>query len=508
MTRADRLTLIAGCVLVCLLYLARLHSYVLFHTLAEILFIVVCLSVVVMAWSLGPFLDDDFALFLGAALIAVAFLHIVHVVDYPGLGLISKSLDPPTQIWLAARFLLACSLIAAAFIVGRRVSLAVAGTVLAAYVFLAMASVYWWHVFPATLLPGGLTHFKVAAELVICALFVVAGVLLYRRRHALPSGCWRLLRLALVASIVADLFFAMYHHTATWPNMVGHLFLVASALLIFRAIVDDGLTRPHALAMRSLSEAEAMHRRLEEGLMPSLLVDRDGFSVLSESRSGERHLALSGDFIDVLDGGDDGVAIICGDVSGHGANAAAVGAMLRASWQALNAAGTSPVRIVASLRKVLERERRDPLTFATLCLAWLDPVGASIHLLNMGHPPPLLIADGAVAPLAVPPIPPLGTFDAAIVEPQTIMLPDDWQLLFYTDGLIEGRLGADSPERFGEERLIQAVQERMHSCPDGDCLKDLLREVEASGGGPFTDDVTVVLVSTSTVLAEGTLTPA
>jgi hypothetical protein len=83
-------------VLVGLLYVARLDSYLLVHTLADILFVVVCLSVIVTAWSLEQFLDDDFAIFPKAALVAVAVLHIVHLVDYPGLNLISASLDPPT----------------------------------------------------------------------------------------------------------------------------------------------------------------------------------------------------------------------------------------------------------------------------------------------------------------------------------------------------------------------------------------------------------------------------
>ena len=51
-SRDDRLTAIIGVVLLALLYVARLHSYLLFHTLAEIVFIVVCLSVLVMALSL------------------------------------------------------------------------------------------------------------------------------------------------------------------------------------------------------------------------------------------------------------------------------------------------------------------------------------------------------------------------------------------------------------------------------------------------------------------------
>ena len=62
-----------------------------------------------MAWSLRQFLEDDFALLLGIALVFVAILHTVHLADYPGLNMISRSLDPPTQVWLGARLLLAAT---------------------------------------------------------------------------------------------------------------------------------------------------------------------------------------------------------------------------------------------------------------------------------------------------------------------------------------------------------------------------------------------------------------
>ena len=121
-----------------------------------------------------------------------------------------------------------------------------------------------------------LTAFSKAFEYVICLLLALAIVLLWRQRRRLPDQTWRLLRAALVVSVVAELGFTLFYVEATWPNLVGHLFLVVSALLIFRAIVDDGLARPHALAVTSLREAEAMHRRLEQALMPSLPVEHEG----------------------------------------------------------------------------------------------------------------------------------------------------------------------------------------------------------------------------------------
>jgi serine phosphatase RsbU (regulator of sigma subunit) len=496
-SRDDQLTAVITVVLFALLYVASLRSYLLFHTLAEIVFIVVCLSVVVLAWSLRQFLDDDFAVFLGVALVVVAALHVIHLVDYPGLGLISASPDPPTQLWLGARLLLVAALIASTFVIGRRVRLWIVIVCCTGYAAALIASIYWWHVFPATLtVATGLTPFKKIAEYVLCALFVVAIALLWRRKDRIPYQTWRLLRAALVATIAAELWFTLYHSVAQWPNLLGHLLLVLSALLIFRAVVDDGLARPHALAVANLREAEQMHRRLEQALVPSVPVAHEGLDVLIRYRPSGRHLALSGDFIDVLDRGDAGIAVICGDVSGHGPNAAAMGAMLRASWQALTDSGAGPETIVVSLRAVLERERKNPLTFATLCLAWIQPRRGEVTILNLGHPSPLLVdADGRVSALFTTPMPPLGSVDWPVEEPLTATLPDGWRLFFYTDGLIEGRTKPGSSERFGEQRLMDAVRTHVTGPVGEDDLDRLILEVEATGHAPFSDDVTVMLFS-------------
>ena len=92
-------------------------------------------------------------------------------------------------------------------------------------------------------------------------------------------------------------------------------------------------------------------------------------------------------------------------------------------------------------------------------------------------------------------MPPLGTFDWPIEEPRLISLPPDWQLFFYTDGVIEGRGSPGSEERYGEERLIESLQALACEQIDGACMERLISAIEAGGGEPFEDDVTVMLIS-------------
>jgi hypothetical protein len=492
----------ATVVLVGLVSLTSLVSYLLYHTLAEVVFAVVGLSVLIMAWALREFLEDDFAVFVGVALSVVAVLHLIHMLDFPGVDVISDSVDHPTQLWIASRFIVAGSFAVAPFVLGRRLLMRY---VLAVYVVisaLVLATIYWWDVFPSALDEvTGLTTFKRSSEYVVCLLLTLAMVLLWRRRSRLPRGMLLPLLAALASSIAAELFFTLYVGPDTWPNMLGHVFLMLSAVFVYIGLVEDGLARPHAIAYAGLRQAHAelreaqrLHQLLEQSLKPALDIDHPRLSVVTRVQLGERHLELGGDFIDVLPRDEGGLAVICGDVSGHGPSAAALGAVLRASWEALLVSGAQSRTIVESLRGVLCRERKDADTFATLCLAWIDPMSRSVELLNVGHPAPLLVTD-TVRRLESRPLPPIGSVDLPVERPARHALPPGWRLFFYTDGLIEGRMSSVSSERFGEERLIELLDELGCGRLDGDCLDRLFGGIEGAVVEPSGDDVAVVVVA-------------
>jgi hypothetical protein len=486
---------VAGVALIVLLVtLTSLVSYLFFHTVAEMMFAVVGFGALILALTLREFLDDDFPVFVGIGLSASVLLHLVHMVNFPGMGVIAGSVDPPTQVWLAARLLLALTFVAAPFVLGRRVWLRVVVPVYGALVAVALASIYWWGVFPSAYSrETGLTPFKLVTEVVISVLFALAIVLLWRRRAQLPAAAFPLLVAALVASIAAELAFMLYEGPYTWPNMAGHVFLVLSAVLVYLGLVEDSLARPHAVAVANLHKVRRLHERLARSLLPTMSGRHAAADVLMYYRAGDRRLGLGGDFADVLEERDGRLAVICGDVSGHGPDAAALGAMLRVGWSALVLSGAPPSRIVDGLRAIVRRERQDDDTFATACLAWVDPGAGEVALLNAGHPPPLLL-HGAVVPLGHPPLPPLGVLDVPVGEPSHFDLPEDCSLVFYSDGLIEGRVTPDSSERFGERRLIKTFADLARAPLDRDALERVTAAVERAAA-PFVDDVTIVVIS-------------
>jgi serine phosphatase RsbU (regulator of sigma subunit) len=242
---------------------------------------------------------------------------------------------------------------------------------------------------------------------------------------------------------------------------------------------------------RAAGEADRLHAALEASLLPVMPVAHDGVDILTAYRPGEDRLLLGGDFYDAMRLPDGRLAVILGDVAGHGPAAAALGARLRAGWQALTLSAASPSVLFGSLAGMVAAQPPVEL-FATVILAWIDPAAHTAEFLCAGHPGPLLVAHGA-RPIELPVELPLGLDESARPVPTTMDLPPDWTLFFYTDGLVEGRVAPGSGERYGVERLVRRLQDGDEL--DAAELERMLADLEAANGAAFADDVAVVVVS-------------
>ncbi|OKJ16984.1 PP2C family protein-serine/threonine phosphatase [Kitasatospora sp. CB01950] len=261
-------------------------------------------------------------------------------------------------------------------------------------------------------------------------------------------------------------------------------------------------------SQRRLVEAEIRgqeNARLQRHLLPTPLLDGAGLSFTRRYRPGRRRALLGGDFYDAVRTKDGRVHVVIGDVCGHGPDEAALGVALRIAWRALVFAGLSGQHLLTTLQHVLEYERRSDEIFATLCMVVLDAPGEqgtpeSAELFLAGHPAPLLLGPDAV-PMLLPSEqagPALGLLpcDAAQATWPALRLglATGWRLLLYTDGLVEGKVGAGSP-RLGQEGLIELIADHQAAgLTRGRLVDSAIAEVEELNGGALTDDVAVLLL--------------
>jgi serine phosphatase RsbU (regulator of sigma subunit) len=234
---------------------------------------------------------------------------------------------------------------------------------------------------------------------------------------------------------------------------------------------------------------------MEAGLYPRLPLRIPGVSVEVRFRAREQLLTMGGDFFGLIARSDGALEFVMGDVSGHGPDSAALGATLRASWRALAMSGADLVTMIEILDRLVIGERRSEQQFVTLLVAHIDPSMDSLALINAGHPPPIIAGTRAQF-VDCPPAAPLGFRSAAPPVPMQVSLPDNWNLLLYTDGLFEGRVAPGSSRRFGLEWLLRRVDEATDL--NGVFLDNLIAEIQRAQAGPLMDDVVAMLLSEGT----------
>jgi serine phosphatase RsbU (regulator of sigma subunit) len=204
---------------------------------------------------------------------------------------------------------------------------------------------------------------------------------------------------------------------------------------------------------------------------------------------------LGGDFFDVVQVGDDRLHVIVGDVCGHGVDEAALGVELRVAWRALVLAGVPDDQILPSLEQVLMSERRAREVFATVASVVINLAGKRATVRLAGHPPPVLLSGGRAEPVPALTGRVLGVRPKAAPATEVELADDDWSLLMYTDGLIEGHTG-EGNERLDVDGLRGLLDEQAaRTVPLAALPAWLVGRAEQANGGPLADDVAMLLIS-------------
>ena len=272
----------------------------------------------------------------------------------------------------------------------------------------------------------------------------------------------------------------------------------ADGAVLIRAIryaVERRRAEASLVRLREEQLVAAESVRLERGLLPNLLLDGSRVRGRQFYRSGRTRAVIGGDFYDAVRGPSGTVHAIIGDVSGHGPDEAALGALLRVSWRALVLAGVDEPQILPKLQEVLVSERHEATLFTTVCTVTLDPSdtgGARVLVRSAGHPPPVSLrpAPASLAPrVGVP----LGVLTDTKWESEIHELVAGWSLLMFTDGLIEGR-GPRPGELLWQEGLVEILAQEGSATPE-QLPGRLVARAELINGGPLADDVAILLLS-------------
>ncbi len=263
----------------------------------------------------------------------------------------------------------------------------------------------------------------------------------------------------------------------------------------------------HAFERARLYDAEhSRAQKLQRGLLPRSL------PVLPAVTSAARYVPagptaeVGGDWYDVIPLSSERVALVIGDVMGHGVSEAVTMGRLRAAVRTLADLDMPPDELLTRLDSLINT--LGGTTSATCLYAVYDPTNGTLAFASAGHPPPAILHPGGGAYFPpLDPNPPLGVVQPPLNTVE-LVLPPESLVVLYTDGLVEspatdidaGMAGLGrSLTKVASGRTDGAVPGPAGADGDAGRLDALCHDVTAAllpPGEPHHDDAAVLIART------------
>ena len=301
--------------------------------------------------------------------------------------------------------------------------------------------------------------------------------------------------LVIVASDLADvdnLVQPIFHDALSWTIV---LMIAVMAILTSTAVQMIGSRlRLERAQMEMINKEMEQARQIQLNWLPDQPCSLKGVDICAVNTPASH---ISGDFYNWFELPDGRIAIIIGDVTGHGMSAA----FLMATTQLL--VRTNLPR-VCDPGYCLEEVNRQLCTqvfngqFVTMQILIIDLENKQLDIASAGHPPPFLSDNGSTDTLPVDPQLVLGVDETTEYPTQHFPLNVGAGLLLYTDGVPDAV--APSGERFTEAGLRATLRGHFKSAQQ--MLQTVTRKIESfRTGRDLSDDLTLVAVHLQAAVA-------
>ncbi|MEX2211171.1 MAG: SpoIIE family protein phosphatase [Gaiellaceae bacterium] len=282
---------------------------------------------------------------------------------------------------------------------------------------------------------------------------------------------------------------------ATSTELLGTVELVSldPARPITRETADIGLSVAAQAALAIDNARLYQHQKEFSDTMQRSLLPREGPQIpgieLGDVYASSSRLDVGGDLYDFMRLEDGRLAVVLGDVTGHGVDAAADMAMAKFVFRSLAREHPEPADFLTAANEVVCGEIA-PGKFITMLYLTIDAATGAIVCASAGHPRPrVLLPDGTVRVLEPHGLA-LGIEPGQAYPEASEELPPGASIVLYTDGVVEARRDG---ELYGPERLDALLAKHASTAP-GELAQAVIEDCRAYGRGELADDCAIVVV--------------
>jgi serine phosphatase RsbU (regulator of sigma subunit) len=226
---------------------------------------------------------------------------------------------------------------------------------------------------------------------------------------------------------------------------------------------------------------------MQRSLLPRTVPELPGIELGAVYESSAR-VDVGGDVYDYITLADGRLAVVLGDVTGHGIEAAADMAMAKFVFRSLAREHPEPGAFLSAANDVVVGEIA-PGKFITMLYMTIDPSTGEVAAACAGHPEPRLVSADGVRPLEAHGLV-LGVADRQEYAEVRERLEEGSAVVLYTDGVVEARREG---ELYGEARLDALLWARRDLSPL-EVAEAVVADCRAFAGGELTDDCAVVVI--------------
>ena len=268
------------------LYVLSTYNFLLFHSFVEFSTIIIMFSIFVIIWHSREYKNEPYFEFLGTGYLFVITIGFFHTLAYKGMNVFTGASNLPTQLWIAARYLEAFTLVLAPIFLFKSIDRIKIYFCYSVVTILVLCSIFFWNIFPDCFIEGsGLTTFKIVSEYVISLLFLASFIILSYNKTYFSESVFNKLSLFIFVTICAELSFTLYLDLYGVMNVTGHILRFISFIFLYLALAELGLTKPFYSMYLQLKSHELQVAILRQELQNNLFIASAHLEIFEDTKN-------------------------------------------------------------------------------------------------------------------------------------------------------------------------------------------------------------------------------